>query len=80
MLLFKPGEAPEDYHAEEYCPFCDSYIPILWEDHERQEDSVIDYQQTCPVCGKRLMLCSTCQNDGNECYGNGCNCVESKNS
>ena len=58
--VYKPGEAPEGYDQEEYCPHCDNAIPVVLD----QQD--FDYYEfTCPVCGNRLMLCTLCCDDEN---------------
>ena len=73
---YKPGEVkPDDYDFEEYCPHCDSFIPV-------RTYSTDEYETVCPVCGKRLMLCTLCRdvfgdtcdwNDKNDCK---CHCVK----
>lgn len=59
MKVFKPGEAPENYSFEEYCPWCESMIPVIWGDSPEKEQ----YQFTCPECGHKLMICSACAYD-----------------
>ena len=66
MKIYKPGEAPDGYSIEEYCPWCDSCIPIKLE-YPEDEKGKISYHQTCPVCGEDLMLCTTCNDDRNSC-------------
>ena len=45
---------------EEYCPHCDSCIGVSAEEGD-------GYETTCPVCGKRLMLCTYCHDDFGDC-------------
>jgi len=52
ILTFKPGAAL-DYDSEEYCPHCDSMIPVII-------NGFNDMTAICPVCGKTLVLCSFC--------------------
>ncbi len=59
--VYKPGEAPAGYNFEEYCPRCDQYIPVVVDD-----DEFTGYDQVCPVCGKRLMLCTLCHDDNGD--------------
>ena len=42
------------YDAMEYCPECDHDIPVTID-----EDCVNNLQAICPVCGRKLMLCTT---------------------
>lgn len=44
----------------EPCPHCESEIGMEW-DVKTQ-----GYKATCPVCGKRLMLCDACQHRGED--------------
>lgn len=55
--LFKPGNAPENYNFEEWCPHCDSPIPVII------DDSCFEYAVTCPVCDRQMMLCTLCRWD-----------------
>lgn len=55
---YEPGKAPDDYNFEEYCPYCDSMIPVVIDEAEERR-----YATTCPVCGEQLMLCTLCQWD-----------------
>lgn len=57
---YKPGEAPEHYNFEEYCPHCNNEIPIVI------DDAVFRYKMTCPVCGEKLMLCTLCHWDNSD--------------
>lgn len=59
IKTFKPDEIGGD--IEEICPYCDSPIGVTAE----MEDG---YETVCPVCGKRLMLCTYCHDD----YGDNC--------
>lgn len=42
----------------EVCPHCENEIEMQWDINKRV------YKAFCPVCGKRLMLCSECMNSG----------------
>lgn len=59
--VFTPGKAPENYNFEEYCPHCDSCVPVLIDEQEHT-----CYEVTCPVCGQKLMLCTLCNWDSEE--------------
>ena len=50
----------------EFCPNCETEIEMRW-DVKAQ-----GYKATCPVCGKRLMLCDECQHRGDGEYLNDC--------
>lgn len=55
------------YDFEEYCPFCDEGIPVI-------VDPDIKPEITCPLCGRKLLLCMNCP-DSNKCdwrEENGC--------
>ena len=58
---YHPDQCPKDYNHDEYCPYCDSFIPIVID-----EEEFANYELTCPVCGERLMLCSLCHWDMEE--------------
>ena len=45
---------PDNHEVTEVCPHCDSEITMIWNVAER------GLKAFCPVCGKRLMLCSEC--------------------
>lgn len=56
----KPHKADNsipDTEITEFCPHCDTEVTMNWDVEER------GYVAFCPVCGKRMMLCSMC--DGN---------------
>ena len=60
---YKPWSIPVgSYNFDEYCPQCDSYIPVRIDENEKE-----NYEIVCPVCGQRLMLCTLCHMDGHEC-------------
>lgn len=42
----------------EVCPHCENEIEMRWDINK------CGYKAFCPVCGKRLMLCSECMNSG----------------
>lgn len=42
------------YFVTEYCPHCDTESTLMWSVEEH------GYQIYCPVCGKKIMLCSDC--------------------
>ena len=50
-------QTPEigDYMVTELCPHCNTEITMRWSVEE------FGYKAYCPVCRKRLMLCSECQ-------------------
>lgn len=60
-IAYKPGTEPNDYNFEEFCPHCDSAIPIVIDNEEMNK-----YDLVCPVCGKELMLCTLCMWDQEE--------------
>ncbi|MHC1722498.1 MAG: hypothetical protein AB9836_04750 [Aminipila sp.] len=43
----------------EICPHCDNENTLNW------NVATQGYEAECPVCGKKLMLCSVCMYDGN---------------
>lgn len=45
----------------EFCPHCKNEVTLRWNVKDR------GYKAYCPVCGERLMLCSTCHDDGYGC-------------
>lgn len=45
---------PDNHEVTEVCPHCDSEVTMIWNVAER------GLKAFCPVCGKRLMLCSEC--------------------
>lgn len=45
------------YEITEVCPHCENEITMQWNVEE------LCYKAYCPVCGKRLMLCSACHDD-----------------
>lgn len=47
-----------EYNFEEECPFCGEYIPVLIDEMDFNHYDII-----CPVCGKRMMLCTLCRWD-----------------
>ena len=47
----------EENEITEVCPHCESEITMQWNVKES------GYKAYCPVCGKRLMLCSACHDD-----------------
>lgn len=51
----------EDYTITEVCPHCENEITMQWSVEE------FGYTAYCPVCGKRLMLCSACHDDTDSC-------------
>ena len=59
-----------DYDVEEYCPFCDDYIPV-----KVDENDIHGLEIVCPKCKHTLMLCAACPNpelcdwtEKNGCY------------
>ena len=57
-IIYHP-DAPDKpvgpFNVEEYCPFCDTDIPILFD-----LDDPENITTTCPVCGNILMICTMC--------------------
>ena len=49
----------------EQCPECDEEVGVVYD--KKPEDDY-DYEQVCPYCGKKLMLCMMCHDD----YGDIC--------
>ena len=43
------------------CPHCENEITMQWSIKES------GYKAYCPVCGKRLMLCTACHDDTGVC-------------
>ena len=50
-----------EYEITEVCPHCENEITMQWDVSE------LGYKAYCPVCGKRLMLCTACHEDGYAC-------------
>ena len=48
------------YFVTEYCPHCDTESTLMWSVEEH------GYEIYCPVCGKKIMLCSMCEHT-NDC-------------
>lgn len=65
IKTYAPGTSGGD--IEEYCPHCDSSIGVCAEEGD-------GYETTCPVCGKRLMLCTYCHDD----FGDNCDWNDNK--
>lgn len=42
------------HFVTEYCPHCDTESTLMWSVEEH------GYEIYCPVCGKKIMLCSMC--------------------
>lgn len=42
------------YFVTEYCPHCDTESTLMWSVEQH------GYEIYCPVCGKKIMLCSMC--------------------
>lgn len=42
------------YDVEEYCPHCDNMIAV------NVDEKLQHLETVCPVCGKKLMICSSC--------------------
>lgn len=68
----RPDNPVGAFNMEEYCPFCDSDIPVLF-DMDEPENLIAE----CPVCGETLMLCTMCPRrrecnytDATGCYYN----------
>ena len=60
-------EPPDSkYDGEEYCPFCDDVFPFYF-DYEQK-----DLEVTCPGCGRKMMLCSMCDEGCNWTSEHGC--------
>ena len=49
----------------EYCPYCDDEFPFTYDENQR------DLEVACPECGRKMMLCSMCEDvcDWKECGG-----------
>lgn len=62
IKTYAPGTPSGD--IEEYCPHCDSCIGVSAVEGD-------GYETTCPICGKRLMMCTFCHDDfGDNCDWN----------
>ena len=62
-IVFEYAEQDiEENEITEVCPHCENEITMQWSIKES------GYKAYCPVCGKRLMLCTACHDDtGNMC-------------
>ena len=54
-------EQETEYDFGEYCPECDTDIPVVIDD-----DDMETYAVTCPTCGRKTMLCTLCHWDAND--------------
>lgn len=54
-IIYHPDKPVGPFNVEEYCPFCDTFIPILFDLDE--PDNV---KTVCPECGRVLMICTMC--------------------
>lgn len=54
------------YLVTECCPHCDTESTLMWSVEEH------GYQIYCPVCGKKIMLCSMCGHDCDWTEESGC--------
>lgn len=62
--VFHPCNYPKEYNFEEYCLWCDNFIPVVVDQDDYQH-----YKFECPVCGETLMLCTLCRDDQKELNG-----------
>ena len=60
-IVFEYAEQNFENEITEVCPHCENEITMQWNVKES------GYMAFCPVCGKRLMLCSACHDDGYAC-------------
>ena len=51
-------DAGTEYNFEEYCPHCDSVVPIIIDNDDRET-----YEVVCPECGHAICLCTLCRWD-----------------
>lgn len=56
-VTVEPDDTSE-YSVVEVCPHCENEIEMQWDMKKH------GYKAFCPVCGKRLMLCSECVHSG----------------
>lgn len=54
-IVYHPDKPVGAFNVEEYCPFCDTDIPILFDMDDREV-----LKTTCPVCHQTLMICTMC--------------------
>ena len=52
--------------VSEFCSNCETEIEMRW------NVTTLGYRAFCPVCGKRLMLCDTCQHPEGGTRGQNC--------
>ena len=57
-MVERSRDNTDDHVVVELCPHCENEILFGWNVEE------FGYAAYCPVCGKRLMLCSECQRGG----------------
>ena len=61
-IVFEYAEQDiESNEITEVCPHCENEITMQWRVEE------LGYKAYCPVCGKRLLLCSACHDDTGSC-------------
>lgn len=65
--VFHPCNYPKEYNFEEYCVWCDNFIPVVIDNEDCQH-----YKLECPVCGEPMMLCTLCKDDIKENGGMEC--------
>lgn len=64
-----------EYDYEEQCPYCGNVIPIVFDINEKC------LEITCPMCGKKIMICTACIDWNNACdWKEGSGCHMDKNS
>lgn len=54
-IIYHPDKPVGAFNVEEYCPFCDTDIPILFD-----LDDADNIKTQCPKCGRTLMICTMC--------------------
>ena len=68
-IIYHPDKPVGAFNVEEYCPFCDTDIPILFD-----LDDPENITTTCPVCGNILMICTMCPSRSNCNYTDAAGC------
>lgn len=57
--MIKVYKDVEKYDLEEYCPHCDNYIPLTYDEDDLGQGVCLE--TVCPICGEKLMICTLCE-------------------
>lgn len=60
-IVLNTNDITSDYDVEEYCPYCDYMVAI------QIDDDCDDIEITCPICKRKLLLCSMCIHINSRC-------------